>query len=107
LSAQNPYKFPAGPELDAAVHSLLFASVNGQSRPSYSTDEKLTTKVKAKIEQTYGQRVVIGRTKLRNQPYFARYETGPSTSTEVVAETGALAVARLALIVAQNYSPEA
>jgi hypothetical protein len=103
VSGSNPYKFPKGPELDSKVHKVLFNGSEQDVAPLYSTDEKLASKVKSKIESRYGWDVITGRTRLREQPFFARYETGPSTSTEVVAETLALAVSRLALIVAQHH----
>ena len=97
LPFQNPYKATSGPELDEWVHRNLFGE-QGSAIPSYSTDERAAEKVRARIKALYGHRVQTGTTKLRNTPFFARIESGPSTSTETLAESLPLALCRLALV---------
>jgi hypothetical protein len=100
LKGANPYKMPAGSELDQIVHDLLFTELRTNNPPPYSTDLRSAEKVKTKLKALFGHAVVTGHTKLKNKPHFARFETGPSTSTEVLAETVPLAVCRLALLIA-------
>jgi len=97
LPFQNPYKAPAGSELDAWIHANLFADENSPPLP-YSTDQKAGEKVRSRIKTIYGHRVETGTTRLRDTPFFARFESGPSTSTETLAESLPLAICRLALV---------
>lgn len=70
--------------------------------PPYSTDEGEARRVLARIKSVSGRTVIVGRTSLRQQRWFARYETDASDGTEVLAETLALAICRLALLRAVN-----
>lgn len=97
----NPYKAPAGEDLDAWIHKNLFSGKPEDALP-YSSDEKAAEKVRLRIKALYGSKVETGSTKLRQPRYFARFETGPSTSTETLAESLPLAICRLALVVAFN-----
>jgi hypothetical protein len=97
LDGNNPYHFPAGPELDNAIHERCFGGI-GEPLP-YSSDPKAAEKVRGKIAALFGYSVSIGQTRLRHRRYYARLETGPSTATEVLAETTPLAICRLALLV--------
>jgi hypothetical protein len=99
LQLDNPYKAPPGPELDKWIHAKLFPNENS-SPPPYSTDDKAAEKVRSRLKILYGHRVETGTTRLRHTPYFARFDTGPSTSTEALAESLPLAICRLALVVA-------
>lgn len=94
----NPYKAPPGSELDLWIHANLFKGEGSPVLP-YSTEEKAAEKVRARIKSLYGHRVETGTTRLRSTPFFARFESGPSTSTEVLAESLPLAICRLALVV--------
>jgi len=87
--------------LDALIHERIFGESN--SPVSYSTSEKFTDRLKARIKASYGCRVVTGETQLRTRPYFARFESGPSTSTEVLAESIPLALCRLALLLSERH----
>jgi hypothetical protein len=87
---------PAGPELDALVHRHCFSS-EGEAL-AYSTDERAAEKVRARVKSLFGYTVSTGETRLRTRRYFARLESGPSTATEVLAETSPLAICRLALV---------
>ena len=93
----NPYKADSGPEVDAAIHEHFFAP-DGPVLP-YSTDDSSAEKVRARIKALYKYPVQVGVTKTRPPKFFARFESGPSTSTEVLAETKALAICRLALVI--------
>jgi hypothetical protein len=50
------------------------------------------------LKSNFGKPIVIGQTRMANKKFFARYDSDPSTATEVLAETEALAICRLALI---------
>jgi hypothetical protein len=99
IKDQNPYAFPAGPELDEIIHRKLFGqnSENGKV-PSYSSDASESSKVRSRLKSNYGHPIIIGQTRLATKRYFARYDSDPSTATEVLAETEPLAICRLALI---------
>lgn len=84
--------------MDAAVHLFMTGTAPTLGCPTYSTDPKLAEKVAAKLKSEYGLTVEAGRTRIARKPYFARYDTDPSTSTEVIAETLPLAICRLALV---------
>lgn len=100
MKGTNPYKLPAGRELDRLIDELLFENQSeGTNPPAYSTDDRAADKVKARLKSLGGHSVVTGTTRLREKPFFARYDTGPSTSTEVLAETYPLAICRLAMLV--------
>ena len=95
----DPYKMPAGPELDAAIQRLLFEKAAASSGcPNYSEDPLEASKVIVKLKTRLGEVVITGRTRIKSKPWFARYDKDASTSTEVVAETSSLAICRLALL---------
>ncbi|MGV3774530.1 MAG: hypothetical protein ACO1QB_16645 [Verrucomicrobiales bacterium] len=73
-----------------------------ESSPAYSSDEKLANKVKAHLKATYGHKIVVGPTKLKDSPWFVRLDSDPSTSTEVLADSAALGICRLALLMAMK-----
>ena len=95
----NPYAFPAGPEMDAIIHRRLFGQ-NGESDrvPPYSTSSSESSKVRTRLKSNYGHPIIVGQTRMTNKRFFARYDSDPSTATEVLAETEPLAICRLALI---------
>jgi len=94
----NPYTHPAGVELDHILHKRLLAQDDTGGIPPYSIDASLSSKIRAKLKSKYGHPIIVGRTRMSNRPFFARYDSDPSTATEVVAETEALAICRLALV---------
>jgi hypothetical protein len=95
----NPYAFPAGPELDEIIHRKLFGQKSESvGAPPYSTNTSESSKVRSRLKSNYGKPIVIGQTRMTNRRFFARYESDPSTATEVVAETEPLAICRLALL---------
>jgi hypothetical protein len=98
----NPYQALACEELDLLINETLFGRVGGSFCPSYSTDNSLVQKIRKKLQKVYGTHVVVGRTQIKSKPYFARYGTDPSTSTEVLAETESLATCRMALLLIQQ-----
>jgi hypothetical protein len=95
----NPYAFPAGPEMDAIIHHRLFG-LNGENGfvPPYSTNPSESAKVRTRLKSNYGHPIIVGQTRMTTKRYFARYDSDPSTATEVLAETEPLAICRLALI---------
>ena len=95
----NPYTLPAGPELDQLIHSRLFGKTDdADGAPAYSTDSSASAKVRSKLKSAYGHPIVVGQTRMAARKYFARYDSDPSTATEVLAETEPLAICRLAAI---------
>ena len=101
----NPYKIPAGVELDALIHARIFREES--SFPlEYSSNPRLAEKVRVRIKVLFGFPVVTGQTRLKATPYFARFESGPSSSTEVLADTIPLAICRLALLLSERHGSE-
>jgi hypothetical protein len=105
LEIGNPYKANSGAELDNWLHEHFFTGTSQEALP-YSTDERSAEKLRARIKSLYGYKVHTGTTSVRTAKFFARLETGASTSTETLAETLPLAIARLALVVALRRDPE-
>lgn len=98
----NPYKALAGEELDRLIHEkLLLGALNGPC-PAYSTDESAALVVLSKLKKIFHTPLITGKTHSRPIRYFARWDSGPSTSTEVLAQTLPLAICRLALIIADK-----
>lgn len=97
----NPYGIAAGPELDELIHRHCFGS-EGDIQ-AYSTDAKAADRVRARVKSQFGYAVSTGETRLRSRRYFARLESGPSTATEVLAETVPLAICRLALVMSMRH----
>lgn len=95
----NAYTFPAGPQLDEMIHRRLFAhKASGGAAPAYSVDPEESSKVRSRLKAVYGHPIIVGQTRMAGKRHFARYESDPSTSTEVLAETEPLAICRLALL---------
>ena len=86
-----------GPEVDRAIHEQFFSG-NGNLLP-YSTDVSSAEKVRSRLKAMYKCPVLIGETKTRPKKFIARFDSGPSTATEVLAETQPLAICRLALLI--------
>ena len=97
LNGLNPYKASPGSQTDESIHQHFFSGENQVL--AYSTDDSAAEKVKARLKALYKCPVQIGETKTHPRKFFARFDTGPSTSTEVLAETKALAICRLALVI--------
>ena len=102
----NPYTLPAGRELDRMIGEAYFPSSQAEELP-FSTNEGLAQRVRGQLQTKYGHRVAVGKTKVARKPFFARFESGPSSSTEVLAETLPLAICRLAALVHSNYTKNA
>lgn len=105
MHGSNPYKAPSGSETDNAIHERFFGA--SYSLLPYSTDESAAEKVKLRIKSIYGYPVQTGETKTRPRHFFARLESGPSTSTEALADSLPLAICRLALVIAAKRDPAA
>lgn len=97
MSDINPYRLPAGADLDRLVQRQVMGLPLEQC-PPYSTDEKAARQVLAKLRSACSKNIVVGKTSLRKTRWFARYETNPSDGTEVLAESLPLAICRLALL---------
>jgi hypothetical protein len=99
LSDIDPYRMPSGSDLDGLLHRFLFKASDDVTPPAYSTDLREAEKVAARLKSNFEMKnLTTGRTRLSHKPFFARHESGPSTSTEVIAETLPLAICRLALL---------
>jgi hypothetical protein len=93
---------PAGADLDSLIHQQLLKESAKEAAPQYSSDERLSPRVKAAITRRFGYAVVVGRTR-RAPGRFARLETGPSTATEALAESEPLALCRLAAVLLARH----
>lgn len=80
------------------IHRRLFEANGDEAIPPYSTDPAASSKVRSKIKSRYGHPVVVGQTRSHPRKHFARYDSDPSTATEVLAETESLALCRLAVL---------
>ena len=101
METTDPYQALPGEALDLAIHSHVFGVSDADSCPPYSTDESESVKVKRALKSEFGVAIKTGKTQIRTKPFFARYGSDPSTSTEVVAETLPLAICRVALLITQ------
>lgn len=104
MQASNPYKVAAGSDLDELIHQKFFPG--GPLLP-YSSDDKAADKLRSRMKSAYGYAVVTGQMRTRDRLFYARFESGPSTSTEALAETYALAICRLALVISSKRDPVA
>ena len=102
ISEINPYQALASEGLDILIDEELFGGVREASCPSYSTDDRWVQKIRRKLQKIYGTQVTLGRTRIKSKPYFSRYVTDPSTSTEVLAETQSLSICRMAILLIQR-----
>ena len=98
----DPYRISAGPILDALVHTHLFGPKLPGCVPPYSADEELARAVEDELRSQVKSRVVVGRSRVKAKPWFARYGTDPSTSSEVLAQSYPLAICRLTLLVLRH-----
>lgn len=102
--SEDPYRIPAGPGLDSRIHREIFEKTDSSDIPSYSTDERLAKTVMKQIRSTRSRALATGSTTIRDAKwYYARYGSDPSTSTEVLSESLALSICRLALVI-QNQT---
>jgi hypothetical protein len=102
MGIQNPYRASAGEETDRIIHERLFGESGESDCPAYSTDDRLVQRVKRKLRADYSTSITTGKTRIKAKPFFARYGSDPSTSTEVLAETMPLAICRMALLLIQR-----
>ena len=81
------------------IHARLFGKGDEVDKaPAYSTDASFGSKVRARLKSVYGHPIIVGQTRMAGRKHFARYDSDPSTATEVLAETEPLAICRLAAI---------
>lgn len=96
----DAYKIPSGPGLDLRIQREIFGIDNAETAPAYSTDDHLAKQVLKQIRRKRSRALATGTPHIRGEDwYFARYGTDPSTSTEVLSESLALSVCRLALVI--------
>jgi hypothetical protein len=95
----NPYTLAAGRDLDQLIHRRLFGlNDEADGIPFYSVDAGASSKVRSKLRSLYGHPIIVGQARMPGRRHFARYDSDPSTATEVLAETEPLAICRLAVI---------
>ncbi len=103
MAKSNPYKMSAGPSLDALIHPQVFGKDDCDSCPCYSTDPKWATKVKAQLVKRFKYAITSGETNQPPQRFFARWETGYSTATEVLTTSEPLAICCLGILITNNH----
>jgi len=104
LGIENPYRCPAGRELDAFIHQSLKDSSSSLEIPDYSTNETAARMLTQVLKQRYRGKFSVGRTKSTIQPFYARYETRYRQYHEVLADSYALAVSRLSMLLIQRLT---
>ncbi len=92
----NIYKIPASEELNTAIHRDVLR--RQPPVPDYSHADDAAQILEREMRRALPAKIVIGRVRRPVGHWFARYESDPSTATEVVAETYPLAISRLALL---------
>jgi hypothetical protein len=102
MKKTDAYRAQEGEATDKLIHEMLFGELNGIECPPYSSSNQEASRVLRQLKRNFKTSIVTGRTQSRLKPYFARYGTDVSTSTEVLAETLALAICRLALLLLQR-----
>lgn len=96
----DAYRIPSGPELDLRIHQEILGIDDTENVPPYSTDDQLAKLVLKSIRKRRSRTFKTGTTHIKGGTwFFARYGTDPSTSTEVLSESFALSVCRLALVI--------
>ncbi len=105
MSKQNPYFLSSGVELDEKVHLQVFGLKETNDCPDYSVSQKMAERVRVKLVKRFKIPIVFGETSIRTRDrrFFARWETDPSTSTEVLAESIPLAICRLAILITDKH----
>jgi hypothetical protein len=93
---ENIYKFPASEELNTAIHNDVLRKQ--PPIPDYSRETAAAEALEKELRRVLRSKIVVGRVRRPVGHWFARYESDPSTATEVVAETYALAISRLAVL---------
>jgi hypothetical protein len=96
----RPYELYAGPRLDQCIH-LWLTGKKSEHCPAYSSDLNEAERICEKL-RSGPARVIVGETRLRIRRWFARYENGSPRGTEALAETPALAICRLVLVLASK-----
>ena len=85
------------------VNEMVFGVKDKSTPPPYSTDESLMERLKGKIHERHSKQIVIGKLRATPVRYFARYESGASTATEVLGASRPLALSRLAILLMAKY----
>jgi hypothetical protein len=93
----DPFNAPAGRELDAFIHHQVLCRPLSANYPEYSTEPAVAHGLRNDLQRLYGYPIIAGQTNgLRR--WFARCAISSGDPTEVIADTYALAVCRLALL---------
>lgn len=106
MRKENPYFMVAGADLDVMIHLQVFGDKNHNECPLYSVNPSMAKRVQVKLINRFKIDIVTGETTLKipARRFFARWETGPSTSTEVLAESIPLAICRLAILITDKHN---
>ena len=102
MAALNPYTVKASEALDREIHEHIHGESGEGSPPPYSSSDREAEGLRRRLKRDYRTSITTGKTRIKGKPYFARYGSDPSTSTEVLAETYPLSICRLALLLMQR-----
>ena len=102
MATLNPYTVKASEVLDREIHDYIHGESAEGSPPPYSSSDREAERLRRRLKSDYGTSITTGKTRIKSKPYFARYGSDPSTSTEVLAETYPLSICRLALLLMQR-----
>ena len=86
--------------MDRLIQENFFSDAIVGEAPAFSMSERESARVVVALRKKYSRKIVVGKTNMRPAKFFARLETDPSTSVEALAETEALAICRLAAVLA-------
>ena len=102
MASLNPYTVKASEVLDREIHEHIHGESAEGSPPPYSSNDREAERLRRRLKSDYGTSITTGKTRIKSKPYFARYGSDPSTSTEVLADTYPLSICRLALLLMQR-----
>ncbi len=102
IESSNPHQEPASRELDAYIHHRVLKNPLSHHYPNYSADPTAAENLRRTLQQKYKTKIISGRTAIFGKTWFARYELDPGNPTEALAESYALAVCRLAILLAKR-----
>ncbi|MBT5705359.1 MAG: hypothetical protein HOI66_03485 [Verrucomicrobia bacterium] len=96
----DAYRIPSGHGLDLRIHQEILGLDGFENVPAYSTDDQAAKLVLKSIRKKRSRALATGTTHIKGGTWhFARYGSDPSTSTEVLSESFALSICRLALVI--------
>jgi hypothetical protein len=107
METDKPSQMPAGPALDALIHTKVMGLSQRTQPPAYSTDIDEASKVKDKLQSGRGISIVYGLTPMPDRNWFARCALPAGSQLEVLANTYPLAICRFALAYTESQQKPA